>query len=318
MPLESASYIGNLVESNPVGATDQKKFGDDHLRLIKGTVKNTLPNLTSPILIGSITSTDGRAYTMSVPDLLETPPLNTIVIARCLVGNNGSVTLNVESTGANSVLGLDENGALAELEENEWRPGTVVVLYWDLSQWLWGPRTRPQASTDFAGNIMLFYLTAAPTGWAASPDAGLAGGVALRLVTSGAGGVYSGGNNFQTVFNSTFNSNGHTLTESQIPSHVHDAGALVTSSAGSHEHALRYADNTGTLPFGAWSQLLARNHRLDKISTSLGNSLPFMDADGVHTHSVSGNTNNTGGGTSHAHGLSFDLNYANVLVAVKQ
>lgn len=41
MALESATYIPELTITNPVGATDPKSQGDDHLRLIKKTLSNT-------------------------------------------------------------------------------------------------------------------------------------------------------------------------------------------------------------------------------------------------------------------------------------
>lgn len=49
MGLESATYIHELVDSNPVGPTDQKKQGDDHIRLIKGTLLNTFPNFEGEV-----------------------------------------------------------------------------------------------------------------------------------------------------------------------------------------------------------------------------------------------------------------------------
>lgn len=48
MALETATYINQLVVSNP-GATDTVAQADDHLRLIKTVLKNTFPNLTGPI-----------------------------------------------------------------------------------------------------------------------------------------------------------------------------------------------------------------------------------------------------------------------------
>lgn len=48
MPLESASYISQLNESNPPG-TDLLQQADDHIRLIKATLKATFPNITGPI-----------------------------------------------------------------------------------------------------------------------------------------------------------------------------------------------------------------------------------------------------------------------------
>ena len=41
MGLESATYIPELTITNPVGASDPKSEGDDHLRLIKKTLANT-------------------------------------------------------------------------------------------------------------------------------------------------------------------------------------------------------------------------------------------------------------------------------------
>lgn len=48
MGLETATYISQLVETNPDGL-DAKSQGDDHLRLIKKTIKNTFPNVTGPV-----------------------------------------------------------------------------------------------------------------------------------------------------------------------------------------------------------------------------------------------------------------------------
>lgn len=48
MPLESGTYISDLVATNPPG-TDGKSQGDDHLRLIKTTIKNTFPNINAAV-----------------------------------------------------------------------------------------------------------------------------------------------------------------------------------------------------------------------------------------------------------------------------
>jgi len=50
MSLEAATYISGLNANNPVGASDPKSQGDDHLRLIKSTVLNSFPNITGPVL----------------------------------------------------------------------------------------------------------------------------------------------------------------------------------------------------------------------------------------------------------------------------
>jgi hypothetical protein len=52
MGLETGSFISALVSTNPVGATDPKSQGDDHLRFIKAKLLETFPNVT-----GAVTST---------------------------------------------------------------------------------------------------------------------------------------------------------------------------------------------------------------------------------------------------------------------
>ncbi len=49
MGLESATYIHELNPNNPVGATDPKAQGDDHLRMIKGALQNTFPNVEGEV-----------------------------------------------------------------------------------------------------------------------------------------------------------------------------------------------------------------------------------------------------------------------------
>jgi microcystin-dependent protein len=50
MSLESGTYISDLVPSNPAGG-DDKSQGDDHIRLIKSTLKNTFPNVNGPVTV---------------------------------------------------------------------------------------------------------------------------------------------------------------------------------------------------------------------------------------------------------------------------
>lgn len=49
MALEVATYISDLVATNPVGATDTKASLDDHIRLVKSTVKATFPNVSGAV-----------------------------------------------------------------------------------------------------------------------------------------------------------------------------------------------------------------------------------------------------------------------------
>lgn len=61
MALESASYISDLVSANPAGS-DTLAQADDHIRLIKGVLKTTFPNIDS-----AITSSPLKLNTYLVP-----------------------------------------------------------------------------------------------------------------------------------------------------------------------------------------------------------------------------------------------------------
>lgn len=62
MPIETGTYISDLVATNPVGATDTKATLDDHIRLHKQFTLNTWPNIT-----GAVTVTHTQLNT--IPDL---------------------------------------------------------------------------------------------------------------------------------------------------------------------------------------------------------------------------------------------------------
>lgn len=50
MSLETGTYINSLVVTNPT-STDPKSEGDDHLRLLKSTIKNTFPNINAAVTV---------------------------------------------------------------------------------------------------------------------------------------------------------------------------------------------------------------------------------------------------------------------------
>lgn len=58
MGLESATYISQLVDTNPTG-TDDKNQGDNHLRLIKDVLQNQFPNLGAAAVTSSAAEIDG-------------------------------------------------------------------------------------------------------------------------------------------------------------------------------------------------------------------------------------------------------------------
>ena len=59
MGLETGTFISDLDAANPLPA-DKRRQGDDHLRLIKATIKNTFPNIN-----GAVTVTDEQLNFLS-------------------------------------------------------------------------------------------------------------------------------------------------------------------------------------------------------------------------------------------------------------
>lgn len=67
MALETGTYISDLVSTNPV-SNDPKNAGDDHLRLLKATIKATFPNIS-----GAVTATHAELnYVDGVTSAIQT------------------------------------------------------------------------------------------------------------------------------------------------------------------------------------------------------------------------------------------------------
>jgi len=135
-----------------------------------------------------------------------------------------------------------------------------------------------------AGTRMLFQQTAAPTGWT-KVTTGI-NNKALRITT---GTVGSGGaTGFSSVFGASKVTGVHTLVESEIPA---------------HSHSLRAKDQAGDsdVPLG-------------KSIAKHTNAFKNLNPD---TSLNSGSILNTGGGGSHSHTLSLDLQFEDVIIATK-
>lgn len=83
MGLETGTYISDLVATNPAG-TDVKSQGDDHIRLLKSTVKATFPNINGPVTVtpaelnllgGTVGTTGTGALVRGTSPSLGTPQI---------------------------------------------------------------------------------------------------------------------------------------------------------------------------------------------------------------------------------------------------
>src|SRR5882672_11204563 len=110
MPLETASYISDLVTGNPA-ATDGLNQGDDHLRLLKTVIKNTFPNFSAAALNSTQAAIDA-----AVAAVTGTSALTMLAGAVATPGLRvaGSLTTGLYSPGANQ-LGVTVNNQSSQV-----------------------------------------------------------------------------------------------------------------------------------------------------------------------------------------------------------
>ncbi len=173
-----------------------------------------------------------------------------------------------------------------------------------------------QASAGFpSGTRLLFNQTSAPTGWTKDTTAALNDTI-LRIVT---GTVGSGGSTAFSTFNAQTATASYTLASADIPAHTHavtDGGHTHGVTDGGHAHVMQKyttgsasADNPNTgasnknATVGAWSPSISVASSTTGISINSGTT-------GITLA-------NTGGGGGHAHGITTNIKYNDVIIASK-
>lgn len=316
MGLEAGTYISDLVTTNPVGASDAKSQGDDHLRLIKATLKNTFPNITG-------------AMTLTHTQLNEAARLSAanVFTANQTLGGGGSRILTLNATGTNAIeIGrvdgvastphIDMHSSTDGTNDYDVRmiasggntsdgQGTLNVICAALQ--VNGTPVVTSAPDAFpAGTRMVFQQTAAPSGWTKET---VHNNKALRLVTGTAstGGTVA----FDTAFASksvagTINNvtvtgtvQNHTLTIAQLPAHDHGASGLTFTGNAlpNHDHNIKLYSNPNGGSFVQSSQT---------GTTKVGDELTDGASAGTPSGTIGGTTANTGSGSAHNHGLVMD------------
>jgi hypothetical protein len=140
MGLESATLISQLVTTNPVGATDPKSQGDDHIRLIKTCLKTTFPNITAAITVTdveinrlagvttSVESMRGMAYTQqAAPYSVVAGDIGTTIG----ITSVGTVTLGNLANGFACILANESTGTLTITSSSgnlEWMNGAGIAI----------------------------------------------------------------------------------------------------------------------------------------------------------------------------------------------
>lgn len=166
MPLETATYINQLDAANPLGS-DPIAAGDDHLRLIKSTVKATFPNITGPV-------TMTQAQLNSIPDLVTNAGLaaalagfsttgrilqsvqtiftsSVSTTSQSFVTTNHAVTITPSST--SSKILLLQSGNLFQTDEFQPSNNGLLTIYRGFTNLAGGTSFFAQASSGYANSI---------------------------------------------------------------------------------------------------------------------------------------------------------------------
>jgi hypothetical protein len=297
MAIETFGFIDDLNAANPT-ATDNVSEGDDHLRGLKTTLKNTFPNVT-----GAITATETELnYVDGVTSNIQTQlaNINTDLVNDTTPQLGGSLDLNGNAiTGTGAIPSANLTGALPAIS------GAALT----------GVQPFP------SGTKMVFAQAAAPTGWTQDTTNN---DKALRVV-SGAGGGTGGTHAFSSPPSTAHTHTGPSHTHS-TPSHSHthtlSAGAhtLSTAEMPSHNHSINIA--SGNYHSSYTSHVTTS--RLYSYNTSL--SVNNSGGGGSHSHTLAGSITSGGSGTSGAGGTgatssagptAFAPQYVDVIVCSK-
>lgn len=306
MSLETATFIDQLDSANPP-SSDLKSQGDDHLRLIKSVLKNSIKRVTRAFYVpGTVFKVGALSYSVLASDDNMTIVCNTIA---------GNVTLTLPT------LAAGDAGWCVYVQKNTLDANTIFIVppsgsinghskirrstEHHITKVVWNGATfeasRPGGPP--VGSLIEYYGSTLPNGYLwpdgttftaadyvelntalggnTKPDkrgrigAGrddMGGSAANRLTTAGSG--FDG-----TVLGIAGGAQSITLAESQIPAHTHTAS--VTDPGHTH------TDPAGPSPFGG--------------PTAGGNAWGATGSYTIpsHTTGISVTNSSTGGGLAH-------------------
>ena len=269
MPLETGTYINSLVATNPA-ATDALSVADDHMRLIKSTIKNTFPSVTGAVnathselnvLDGSISATPTTLVDADRMVINDDGTMKQVALSdlQTYLGSNLAVTSSMITDGAIQTADIgDGQITQAKLASNVTLiPAGVVQAYAGASApsgylLCYGQLLNIAQYADlfaaigntFGGDGVSYFQIPDLRGYVVAGQDDMGGTNAGRL-SSIAGSVLGARGGSQT----------HTLTTSEMPAHTHtgnielrtnwEGGYSTRSPVGTGN--ARY-DGTGTNP----------------------------------------------------------------------
>jgi len=151
MALESSTTIKGLVASNPVGAADPKRDGDNHIRMIKDVLQRAFPDMDY-LIAGKDDSGIANAiqltFTTTAPSAYAKYMLVYFVAANA---NTGATTLQINSLGAKSLVDWAGNA----LASGALQAGRAYLAVYDGTQFRMLGFLGGTADTEVPTNALL-------------------------------------------------------------------------------------------------------------------------------------------------------------------
>jgi hypothetical protein len=161
MGLETGSYIKDLVPTNPQG-TDPKSQGDDHLRLIKSVLQNTLPVADGPINLAPdylefVAPNTANNYTLRNNEDGSFDILRGTTVVQS-ISANGNTIIKGTTTNDNAAAGMVgeyiENSATGIVIGSGGSPGQICTLSLSAGDWdISGGATTAAAGTTTTSQL---------------------------------------------------------------------------------------------------------------------------------------------------------------------
>lgn len=204
MALETGTYISDLVVTNPPG-TDPKSQMDDHLRLIKSTIKNTFPNVT-----GAVSKTQAELNSVTDRGLIAGQtwtgphqfPATTYGVTAAF-GASGTQYATLDYVNAVATNAALPGQTLGLLTSNGTTAGWTKNLTFGLNEAKAADVASSAVPDIWSGNGNTMHITGVTTltGFAAAPQAGAWRKLVFDgacLLTNSASFIVQGGINYTT------------------------------------------------------------------------------------------------------------------------
>lgn len=128
MTLETANYINDLNVNYPEGSALKQK-GDNHIRLIKEVLKNSLDGFTA-LILGVASEAQGASvndYVLTLPSAPTDYATNGFYIFKATHTNSGTVTIALSGLGTKTCFNVLGDA----VEPGEIQNGAICILFYD-------------------------------------------------------------------------------------------------------------------------------------------------------------------------------------------